>query len=158
MRALDRGRTKRSPMSFLQGRVLRVIAGLAALLVMCRPHSCPRHRRWIDDRDRSNPQDSRPLFGTPSRQGHGRNGQRQHYSEKAELARDGQRFHEFRCTLRRSSLPLFASNGFPVLSEIGHRLVALFVVLCLPAIVTILCGFDRVAVGSVVRHPDHIAA
>src|SRR5436190_6294817 len=74
------------------------------------------------------------------------------------VARDGQRFNKFKCTLRRSSLPLFASNGFPVLSEIGHRLVALFVVLCLPAIVAILCGFDRVAVGSVVRHPDHVAA
>jgi hypothetical protein len=88
----------------------------------------------------------------------GRNGQRQHYSEKAGLARDGQRFNKFKCNLRRSSLPLFASNGFPVLSEIGHRLVALLVVICLPAIVAILCGFDRVAVGSVVRHPDHVAA
>ena len=63
----------------------------------------------------------------------GRNGQRQHYSEKAGLARDGQRFHKFKCNLRRSSLPLFASNGFPVLTEIGHRLVALLVVTLPPS-------------------------
>ena len=100
---------------------------------------------------------ARSLFAAPSRHGHGRNGQRQHYSEKAGLAREGQRFNKFKCTLRRRSLPLFASNGFPVLTEIGHRLVALFVVLCLPAIVTILCGFDRVAVARVVSHLDHVA-
>ena len=41
---------------------------------------------------------------------------------------------------RRRLLSLCGSNWFAVLTEIGHRLVALLVVLCLPAIVTIPFG------------------
>ena len=59
---------------------------------------------------------------------------------------------------RRPSLPLFRSNRFPILTEIGHRLVALLVVLGLPAIGTILFGFDGFAVSGVVREPGHMAA